>query len=75
MNTYTLRCGEEVPIGVECALPPMGCEFAMRQWVRKLRKSMAGFLRGLPVFSPAIHDFQSRDMAVIAVFRPGLNSD
>jgi len=56
MNTYRLRCGEVVPLGMECALPPLTRETATRQWVRTLGFAALGFLPGLVAFNPAIQD-------------------
>ena len=75
MNTYTLRCGEEVPIGVECALPPMGRESATRQWVRNLRVSTLGFFRGLAPGNPAIQDFRLLTASFIETSRAAPRSD
>ena len=65
MNSYTLRCGEVVPLGVECALPPLGRESATRQWVRTLGFTALCFLPGLAVFRPAIQDLLLPDVPVI----------
>ena len=67
MNIYTLRCGEVVPLGVECALPPPGRESATRQWVRTLGFAALCFLPGLAVFNPAIQDLLLPEAPVIEV--------
>ena len=65
MSSYTLRCGEEVPLGVECALPSLGRETATRQWVRKLGFATLCFLPGLVAFNAAIQDLLLPDAPVI----------
>ncbi len=65
MNTYTLRCGEVVPLGMECALPPLGRESATRQWKRAVGFAAAGFLLALSVFNPAIQDLLLPDAPAI----------
>lgn len=71
MNTYTLRCGEVVPLGMECAYPAQGRDFATRQWVRTLGFAALCFLPGLAVFSPAIQDLLLPDAPVIEVSPAG----
>lgn len=71
MDTYTLRCGEVVPLGVECALPPPGRASATRQWVRTLGFAVLCFLPGLAAFNPAIQDLLLPDAPVIEVAPAG----
>ena len=71
MNTYRLRCGEIVPLGVECALPPVGRESATRQWVRTLGFAALCFLPALAAFNPAIQDLLLPDVPVIEVSHAG----
>ena len=71
MNNYTLRCGEVVPLGMECALPPLDLESATRQWVRTLGFAALCFLPALAVFNPAIQDLLLPDAPVIEASHAG----
>ena len=72
MNTYTLRCGEVVPLGVECALPLPGRVSATRQWKRLIGFTAVGLLVGLVAFNPDIQDLLLPDVPVIAVAPGGV---
>jgi len=66
MNTYTLRCGEVVPLGMECAWAPLGRESATWQWKRVAGIAVFCGLIGLVAFNPVIQDWLLPDVPIMA---------
>lgn len=61
VTSYRLRCGEDVPLGVECAFPVPADSAPERQWLRRLAWLAGAGLLILALWSPVLQLLPEND--------------